>query len=121
MFTKAIVKRPGHNFSQGITSSSYGRPDFQMTLAQHQGYIDALAMCGLEVIVLDADERFPDAPFVEDTAVLARDFAIITNPAPTSRNGEQQAIRREVEKHYGKIEAIDSPGTLEGGENICGH
>lgn len=116
MFTKAIVKKPGPNFFQGITSSSYGKPDFQMTLAQHQRYIDALQLCGLEVIVLDAEERFPDAPFVEDTAVLGRDFAVIANPEPASRNGEQQAIRPEVEKHYEKIEAIYPPGTLEGGD-----
>ena len=79
MFTRAIVKTPGPNFSLGITSSSCGKPDFYMTLAQHRSYIDALRQCGLEVIVLDADARFPDAPFVEDTAVLGRDFAVILN------------------------------------------
>jgi dimethylargininase len=87
-----------------------------MTLAQHRSYIDALRQCGLEIIVLDADERFPDAPFVEDTAVLGRDFAVITNPAPASRNGEQETVRREVEKYYREIETILSPGTLEGGD-----
>ena len=116
MYKKAIVKKPGSNFSQGITSSSLGKPNFSLALTQHQNYINALERCGLEVIVLDADPRFPDGLFVEDTAVLGRDFAVITNPAPKSRNGEQEAVRREVEKHYRKIETILSPGTLEGGD-----
>lgn len=111
----AITRKPGKNFSDGITTSSLGKPDFEKTLAQHDAYCESLRKCGLEVITLEADERYPDGCFVEDTAVVTPEVAIITRPGAESRRGEENEIKRVLEK-YRKIVQITPPGTLDGGD-----
>ena len=115
MYTKAIVRRPGKNFAEGITTSTLGKPDFGKALEQHSAYCDALTGCGLELIVLEADERFPDGCFVEDTAIVTREVAVITRPGAESRLGEEAEIS-ETLSEFRKIETINIPGNLDGGD-----
>lgn len=91
------------------------KPDLQLALLQHRDYINALKSCGLEVTELGADENFPDSCFVEDTAVIADEVAVITNPGAESRKGEIHSIIPVLEK-FRKLTFIQSPGTLEGGD-----
>ena len=66
MFKNAIVKRPGHSLVDGITSTpKLGKPNYEIAIKQHDAYIEALKFCGVEVTVLQADERFPDSCFLE--------------------------------------------------------
>ena len=116
MFKKAIVRKPCKNFVHGLTSVSLGKPDYRLALKQHQKYIEALDECGLKVIVLDADENYPDSVFVEDTALLTPHCAIITNPGAPSRNGEITKMQRVIEKQFSNLEYIKAPGTLEAGD-----
>jgi len=92
MYTQAIVRRPGRNFAEGITTSTLGKPDFEKAIEQHSAYCDALKGCGLELIVLEADERYPDGCFVEDTAIVTGEVAVITRPGAASRMGEEAEI-----------------------------
>jgi len=115
MYTKAIVRRPGRNFAEGITTSNLGKPDFEKTLEQHSSYCDALAGCDLELIILEADERYPDGCFVEDTAIVTGEIAIITRPGAASRMGEVAKISH-ILSEFRKIETIKLPGTLDGGD-----
>ncbi len=116
MFTKAIVRKPGRSMLDGITSAKLGKPDYDKALKQHQNYIDALSSCRVEVIVLEADERFPDSTFVEDVALLTPHCAIITNPAAPSRRGEIENMRDVLNSHYADIGQIKTPGTVEAGD-----
>ena len=115
MYSKAIVRRPGRNFANGITTSSLGKPDYEKALEQHSAYCNALERCGVELIILEADERYPDGCFVEDTAVVNRKVAVITHPGAASRRGEEVEISR-VLSGFRKLETIEFPGTLEGGD-----
>jgi dimethylargininase len=115
MYTKAIVRRPGRNFAEGITTSNLGKPDFEKALQQHSAYCDALIGCGLELIVLESDERYPDGCFVEDTAIVTSEVAVITRPGAESRIGEEAEIS-EILSQFRKIETIKLPGTLDGGD-----
>ncbi|MBR0598264.1 dimethylarginine dimethylaminohydrolase family protein [Sinanaerobacter chloroacetimidivorans] len=119
MFKNVIVKRPCKAMTEGITSApELGKPDYELALKQHDTYIEALKQCGVEVLVLPADEGFPDSCFVEDTAVLTRNCAIISNPGAASRNKEVESMIPVIKKFYTeeKIAYIQSPGTLEGGD-----
>lgn len=119
MFTDVIVRRPCKALIDGITSNpQLGKPDYEKALRQHDTYIEALKSCGVQVTVLPADERYPDSCFVEDPAVITRKCAIITNPGAPSRNGEKDEIVDAVRKFFpeDKIEYIQFPGTLEGGD-----
>ena len=77
MFKNVIVRRPCKAMVEGITSApELGKPDYELALKQHDTYIEALKKCGVEVTVLEADERYPDSCFVEDPAVITRKCAI---------------------------------------------
>jgi len=117
MFKNAIIRRPGHSLVNGITSApELGKPDYELSIKQHDAYIKALKSCGVEVTVLEADERFPDSCFVEDVAVCTKKFAVITNPGTPSRKGEEKEIIEVIKKYCNNLEYIKEPGTLEGGD-----
>lgn len=116
MFTHAIVRTPGTDYAQGLTTSVHlGAPDVDLFLRQHAAYIDALRAADLQVEELAALPGYPDACFVEDTAVVFSEAAIISNPGAASRNGEKTAME-PVLKKYKKLFFIQSPGTLDGGD-----
>ncbi len=115
MFKKAIVRRPGSNFADGITTSDLGEPDYESALYQHEQYCDTLKECGLELTVLEPDPRYPDGCFVEDTAVITEKCAVITRPSDLRRQGEEEEIEKILSEER-KIEKIEAPGTLEGGD-----
>ena len=116
MFTKAIVRTPSKSIVNGITTANLGLPDYKLALDQHQHYIEALTKCGLKVTVLPADEDYPDSTFVEDTALLTKKCAIISNPGAHSRKGETHEMKKVLKSYYSKIEKIENPGTLEPGD-----
>jgi dimethylargininase len=115
MHSKAIVRKPGRNFAEGISTSGLGKPDSAKALEQHEAYCNALTMCGLEVIVLEADERYPDGCFVEDTAIVTSGVAVLARPGAASRIGEEVEISK-VLSQFKEIVEIESPGTLDGGD-----
>ncbi|KKL67099.1 hypothetical protein LCGC14_2138360, partial [marine sediment metagenome] len=116
LFTRGIVRKPSKNFQDGLTTSNLGKPDYIKAVKQHSNYIKALKKCGLEIITLDFDERFPDSTFVEDTAVVNKDLAIISNLGVPSRRGEEREIKTVLEKYFDIVKSIENPGTLEGGD-----
>lgn len=116
MFTRAIVRKPGQSLVNGLTSINLGKPIVELALLQHEAYVNALQTCGLEVVVLEADERYPDSTFVEDTALLTPTCAIITNPGAPSRKGETGEIKEVLQDYYTNIEVVQEPGTVEGGD-----
>ena len=116
MFTKAIVRKPCAEMVHGITTSNLGKPDYQNALIQHQNYINALTACGLIVKVLEADARFPDSTFIEDSALCTPHCAIVTNPGDLSRRGERDAMFEVLADFYNNVHEITLPGTLDAGD-----
>ncbi len=98
-----------------MTTSLLGPPDYGLIMKQHAAYVNVLESLGLEVILLDAQPDFPDAYFVEDTAVVTPNVAVITRPGALARQGEEKTIA-PVLGSYRKIEHIDPPGTVDGGD-----
>jgi dimethylargininase len=118
-FTKAIVRLPGESFSQGLTmSQSPSGPDLGKALEQHAAYRRALQACGVEVFVMPADENHPDGTFVEDTFVITERVTIATRPGAKSRLGEVAAVAQAVQRWRPRLERIEAPGTVDGGD-IC--
>jgi len=118
LFKHAIVCVPGSNFSDGLTTAGLGVPLYDQVLAQHTQYCDALRECGLNLTTLEADLRFPDSTFVEDTAVVTARAAILTRPGAASRTGEVEAICQAIKQFFPSAPSIVGPGTVDGGD-IC--
>ncbi|MFD6210337.1 dimethylarginine dimethylaminohydrolase family protein [Peribacillus sp. NPDC060253] len=116
MFKHTIVKKPGKSYVNGLTTSDYGKPDYEKLLEQHAAYVEALKKCGVSVTILAASEEFADSTFVEDTAVLTQEFAVITNPGADTRNGEIKEMESVLKDFYKKFHYINAPGTLDGGD-----
>jgi dimethylargininase len=114
-FTHAIARRPGKDFAQGLTTSRLGNPSYEMMIEQYDAYISTLRALGLDVILLDPLPDYPDAYFVEDTAVVTPDVAIITNPGARTRRGEEDTIEPVLARYRDTVR-ISAPGTLDGGD-----
>jgi len=114
-FSRAICRRPCPDLGRSVTTSDLGKPDFALALQQHEAYVATLRGLGLEVTVLAAEPDYPDAHFVEDTAVVTRHVAIITRPGHADRRGEQESIE-PVLALYRTVERIVAPGTVDGGD-----
>jgi dimethylargininase len=118
LFRHAIVRTPGENFADGLTTADFGKPTFSKVLIQHAAYCDALERSGLQLVRLEPDPDHPDSTFVEDVAVLTTKSAVLARPGAPSRLGEVEGIRETVERFYPIIHQVESPGTLDGGD-IC--
>lgn len=85
-------------------------------LEAHAAYCATLRKTGAKVIELDPLESFPDAQFVEDTALCLPQGAILMRPGAPSRVGEVAKIAPVIHACFDKVEEIKSPGHIEGGD-----
>lgn len=119
LFTKAIVRTPAKSVINGIDDyADEGKPDYQLAIKEHQNYVATLNDLGITTTILGPLEDYPDSCFVEDPAVVFDDFAVITNPARSTRQRERELIKPAIKQFYTdhQIFEITSPGTLEGGD-----
>lgn len=100
----------------GLSTANMGEPDYNLACKQHEKYIEALEICGLNVEVLDANENYADSTFIEDIALLTTHCAIITNPGVPSRKGEVKDVIDIIKRYYTNVEYINEPGTIEAGD-----
>ena len=89
--------------------------DFPKALQQHADYCRALRECGVEVRILDANHHLPDSVFVEDTAIVLEEIAILASMGTASRREELPAIETELKKYRPTVR-IQLPATIEGGD-----
>ncbi len=89
--------------------------DLALARVQHAAYQDALIAAGCELIDLPAQDALPDAVFVEDTALVLDEVAIMTRPGAAARRAEGATVA-EALRAFRPLLAIDSPGTLDGGD-----
>jgi len=82
---------------------------------QHQGYVDALKAVGCTVVELPAESALPDSVFVEDTAFILPEAAVITRPGADSRKPETESIIQALSPHI-KLLYIHEPASLDGGD-----
>ena len=89
--------------------------DYRLAVKQHDNYCSALRELGLEVIELSVNSSFPDCTFIEDTAVVVDEIAIMCRIGTKSREAESIGIEPELAK-YRNIMKIQAPATLDGGD-----
>lgn len=116
MFKNVIVRRPGRSIIDGIGPGTLGEVDYDNAVKQHDAYVEALKKTGVKVSTVETLEEYPDSCFVEDTAVLTKNCAIICTLGAESRKGEQASVREKIREFYEDIEEIKAPGTVEGGD-----
>jgi len=89
--------------------------DLDRATAQHEAYLRCLSDLGCSIHRLSSDASMPDAVFIEDTAVVVDELAVITRPGAASRRVETEAVAAAL-GGYRPTAAIGAPGTLDGGD-----
>ena len=89
--------------------------DVNIAQTQHHRYVQALKELGCAVLELPAEADLPDSVFVEDTAVILPEVALITRPGADSRKPEIESII-PVLRPYRELVFIEAPGTVDGGD-----
>lgn len=115
-FTHAITRAPGNSITKGLRAVDTGLPDLALMRAHHAAYVAALREAGAVVIELPALEDFPDAVFVEDTALCLPEGAVIMRPGAPTRLGEAAEMAPHLEELYSEVRWIGGPGTIEAGD-----
>jgi dimethylargininase len=86
--------------------------------AEHSRYVSVLEALGCRVQWIPPAPALPDAVFVEDTAVVVDEIAVIARPGAESRRAETASMAGALAA-YRVVAAIDPPGTLDGGDVLC--
>ncbi|AVO37916.1 dimethylarginine dimethylaminohydrolase family protein [Pukyongiella litopenaei] len=115
-FTRAITRRPAPSIVDGLRAEDIGTPDLDRMLADHADYVAALKSTGAEVIELPPLDAFPDAQFVEDTALCLPQGAVLMRPGAPSRLGEVAEMEPTLAACHGDLRRIEGPGFVEGGD-----
>lgn len=89
--------------------------DPAMAAVEQREYRKLLASLGLEVVRIPGDRDYPDSVFIEDTAIVLDDLAVITRPGAPSRRGETRAVA-DVLEQYRPLVHIEAPATIDGGD-----
>jgi len=89
--------------------------NIELARLQHENYCAFLEACGVEVVRLSDNLHCPDACFVEDTAIVLDELAIITSMGAPSRREETGAIENVLSGHR-ELARIKLPATIEGGD-----
>ena len=98
-----------------ITHVAREKIDIKTARAQHLQYEHCLVSLGCRVQRLSVEPELPDSVFVEDTAIVLDELAIITRPGIASRRPETSSVKKALEP-YRKLHHIESPGTIDGGD-----
>lgn len=113
---RAIVRRPSDALSRcALTFLSRQPIDFERAERQHAAYVAALRNLEVEVTVLPAEAELPDSVFVEDTALVLDECAVVMRPGIDSREGETASIATALREMRPLVNIL-SPGTAEGGD-----
>ncbi len=90
--------------------------DVPRAFAQHEAYVALLRDHGLEVIHAPEAPEHPDGLFVEDALVVIDGRAILTRPGAAARRGEVASIEQVAQQLGMRVERIQAPGRLDGGD-----
>lgn len=112
----AITRGVSRNIAEGQVTHMERVPlDYERARTQHEQYIALLRSHGCEVVEVPADDAHPDCVFIEDTAIVLGDVAVITRPGAESRRGEVDAVAAVLDR-FRPLKRIEAPATIDGGD-----
>ena len=98
-----------------LTFLRRGRIDTALALQQHKNYQSMLSSFGCEIVVVPTEPGLADSVFIEDTAMVLDEIAVLLWPGAASRRPEVTGVEA-VLRQYRTLASIQPPGTLDGGD-----
>lgn len=89
--------------------------DTSLAARQHHQYQSALSSLGCDIVTLATEPGLADSVFIEDTALVLDEIAVMCRPGAKSRQAEVAGVRDALQ-HYRELVSIEPPGTLDGGD-----
>lgn len=89
--------------------------DTGLASQQHQQYQSVLSSLGCKIVAVPTERDLADSVFVEDTALVLDEIAVLCLPGAVSRQAEVAGVKEVLQK-YRTLVSIESPGTLDGGD-----
>jgi dimethylargininase len=112
----ALTHTPSPNMQECLrTYVAHAAIDPGRAARQHEAYCQLLRDCGVQVRTLDVIRHLPDCSFIEDTAVVLDEVAVLCSMGAASRRDEPAGIE-PVLREYREVERIELPATIEGGD-----
>lgn len=112
----AVTRPISPSFAQGERTHIEREPiDLTAAKLEHRAYEDALSGLGASIVHAPDAPAQPDAVFVEDTAIVLDEVAVITRPGAQSRRPETIGIA-QVLGNYRELCHLEAPATLDGGD-----
>ncbi len=112
--SRAIV-RPVPNSYNKCVRKNIESIDVELAKAQHNEYCKALQGLGPKLVWVEGNDSLPDSCFIEDTAVIIEEKAIICNMSVKSRTPEVIGVAKVLEK-LKTIFYIKRPAIVDGGD-----
>ena len=91
------------------------RIDTQLAIEQHEQYKTVLSSLGCRIANIPTEPGLADSVFIEDTALVLDEIAVMCMPGAKSRRGEVAGVA-DVLRQYRALASIQLPGTLDGGD-----
>jgi len=113
----ALVRAPASTLANGlVTHVARKRINLDLADAQWDAYVETLQECGWRIVEVDARDDLANSVFVKDTVVILGNTAIITSPGAPARVDETAGTEDALRDFGIRIERIEQPGTLDGGD-----
>lgn len=90
--------------------------DLDLARRQWENYVAVLRSAGFEIVEVPADDALPDSVFVEDTAVVFGDVAVLMNPNRPQRNPEIVGTAMVLESLDIPLLRLQDPAAMDGGD-----
>lgn len=113
----AIVRVPSPRLAEVELTHLERHPiDPVRAAAEHARYLALLEGLGLTLRHAEPLPDHPDGVFVEDTAVVVDDLAVLARPGAPSRRGEVASVAEVLLDEGYRTAQLAAPGTLDGGD-----
>jgi dimethylargininase len=89
--------------------------DLTTAIEQHRRYEDELRALGCRVERVEPAPELPDSVFIEDTAVVLPEVAVLGRPGAASRRDEVEPVATALSA-YVPVARLAAPATLDGGD-----
>jgi len=115
---RCAIVRPVPDSYDRCVRTNCEKIDVALAKGQHAEYCHALQKLGPELIWIRGDNALPDSCFVEDTAVVFGEKAVICNMRVKSRADEMAEVAKVMEE-FKETYCIKPPATIDGGDVLC--
>src|SRR5437588_641485 len=118
----ALTHVPSPNLERCLRTFVAPAPlDYSRAVGQHEAYCRMLRKCGAGVRTLAVNSDLPDCVFIEDTAIVLDELAVLASMAAPSRYAEPAGIEPELRKYreVEHFELVRVPDTESDAANVA--